>query len=216
MPPLVSPQNDVWETSAEIPCTDDVSLPRSGYCFSLVKANFPRGMNNQKQIWVVTRHQYGNTALVSQMSFARKRVEGSWDVGCFLRLDYLGESTNSACLWVDFQDTRIRKNTQKKYSQNSLEQQGAQRQCIISVYILNRGVCTEVENLGSLMSLGRGELSVIKGCLYNGGRDCTKFGIFANKRTVHNKVFVLWGCLQGEVQLYHHQGIIILISCVCC
>lgn len=105
----------------------------------------------------------------------------------------MGESTNSACLWVNFQDTRIRKNTQKKYSQNSLEQQGVQRQCIISVYILNRGVCTEVENLGSLMSLGQGELSVIKGCLYNGGRDCTKFGIFANKRTVHNKVFVLWG-----------------------
>lgn len=77
----------------------------------------------------------------------------------------MGESTNSECLWVDFQDTRIRKNTQKKYSQNSLEQQGVQRQYIISVYILNRGVCAEVENLGSLMSLGQGELSVIKGCL---------------------------------------------------
>ena len=44
-----------------------------------------------------------------------------------------------------------------------------------------------MENLGSLMSWGQGELSVIKGCLYNGGRDCTKFGIFATKRTVHNR-----------------------------
>ena len=120
------------------------------------------------------------------------------------------------CLWIDFQDTQIRKTTKRKYSQNSLKQQEVQRQYIIIVCILNRGVCTEVENLGSLMSWGQGELSVIKGCLYNGGRDCTKFGIFANKRTVHSKVFVLWGCLQGEVQLYHHQGIIILISCVCC
>ena len=91
------------------------------------------------------------------------------------------------CLWIDFQDTQIRKTTKRKYSQHSLKQQEVQRQYIIIVCILNRGVCTEVENLGSLMSWGRGELSVIKGCLYNGGRDCTKFGIFATKRTVHNR-----------------------------
>ena len=72
------------------------------------------------------------------------------------------------CLWIDFQDTQIRKTTKRKYSQNSLKQQEVQRQYIIIVCILNRGVCTEVENLGSLMSLGQGELSVIKGCLYMG------------------------------------------------
>ena len=91
------------------------------------------------------------------------------------------------CLWIDFQDTQIRKTTKRKYSQHSLKQQEVQRQYIIIVCILNRGVCTEVENLGSLMSWGQGELSVIKGCLYKGGRDCTKFGIFATKRTVHNR-----------------------------
>ena len=29
-PPVVFPPNDVWETSAEIPYSDDTSLPRSG------------------------------------------------------------------------------------------------------------------------------------------------------------------------------------------
>ena len=28
--------------------TDDASLPRTGQCFSLAKANFPRGTTNQK------------------------------------------------------------------------------------------------------------------------------------------------------------------------
>ena len=40
------------------------------------------------QIWVVTRHQYGISALVSQTSFPGdlKAVLASWNVGCFLRL----------------------------------------------------------------------------------------------------------------------------------
>ena len=44
---MVSPPNDVWETSAEIPYW---------WCITT-------------QIWVVTRHQYGISALVSQTSF---------------------------------------------------------------------------------------------------------------------------------------------------
>ena len=39
------------------------------------------------QIWVVTRHQNGISALVSQMSFGRKPVVASPNVGCFLRLN---------------------------------------------------------------------------------------------------------------------------------
>ena len=45
--PLVSPPNDVWETYAEIPYWWRVTT----------------------QIWVVTRHQYGISAYVSQTSF---------------------------------------------------------------------------------------------------------------------------------------------------
>ena len=45
--PLVFPQNDVWETSAEIPYRD-ASLPRSGECFWLVEINFSRRTTNQK------------------------------------------------------------------------------------------------------------------------------------------------------------------------
>ena len=54
MPPTVSPQNDVWETSIEIPYWWRVTT----------------------QIWVVTRHQYGISALVSQTSFGGKSVAG--------------------------------------------------------------------------------------------------------------------------------------------
>ena len=45
--PLIYQRNDVWETSAEIPYWRRVTT----------------------QIWVVTRHQYGISALVSQTSF---------------------------------------------------------------------------------------------------------------------------------------------------
>ena len=38
------------------------------------------------QIWVVTRHQHGISALVSQTSLRGKPVVASWSVGCFLRL----------------------------------------------------------------------------------------------------------------------------------
>lgn len=94
-------------------------------------------------------------------------------------------------------------------------QRKVQRQCIIGVCILNRGVCTDVENLGSLVSLRQGELSVIKGCLYNGGRDCTKFGIFATKRTVYNKDVCIMevSARRGSTVSPSRNH---LISCVCC
>ena len=72
--PLVFPRNDVWETSAEIP-----------YWWHVIG-----------QIWVafligcaarvVTRHQYGISALVSKTSFTEKPVVASPNISCFLRL----------------------------------------------------------------------------------------------------------------------------------
>ena len=41
-----------------------------------------RPTRNTTHIWVVTRHQYGISALVSQTSFC-----GETKVGCFLRLE---------------------------------------------------------------------------------------------------------------------------------
>ena len=54
MPPLVSPWNDVWEMSVEIP-----------YWWRFTT-----------QIWIVTRHQYGISVLVSQTWFCRETVGG--------------------------------------------------------------------------------------------------------------------------------------------
>ena len=70
MLPLVSPSNDVGETSAEIPY----------WWRGMVEINLRCGTTNQirsiTQIWVVTHRQYGISALVSQTSFG-KETSGS-------------------------------------------------------------------------------------------------------------------------------------------
>ena len=48
-----------------------------------------RPMRSTTQICIVTRHQYGISALVSQTSFGGKPVVASPNVGCFLRLEIL-------------------------------------------------------------------------------------------------------------------------------
>ena len=45
-----------------------------------------RPTTSTTQMWVVTRHQYGISALVSQTSFRGKQGVASPNVGCFLRL----------------------------------------------------------------------------------------------------------------------------------
>ena len=67
--------------------TDDMSLPRSGLCFWLVAPYRKITSINQKHlIWVVTRHQYGISGLVSQTSFAGKPMVELQNDDCFLRL----------------------------------------------------------------------------------------------------------------------------------
>ena len=55
--------------------TDDVLLSRSGWCFSSMKGNF-YPIRSITRIWVVTRHQHGIYALVSQTSFRRETRGG--------------------------------------------------------------------------------------------------------------------------------------------
>ena len=57
----------------------------------MAEANFPRGTTNprstsQLRVQLVTRHQYGISALVSQKSFGGKTSGGVVNVGGFLRL----------------------------------------------------------------------------------------------------------------------------------
>ena len=67
--------------------TDDMSLPRSGLRFWLVASYRKITSINQKHlIWVVTRHQYGISGLVSQTSFAGKPMVELQNDDCFLRL----------------------------------------------------------------------------------------------------------------------------------
>ena len=64
--------------------TNDASLPRSGKCFWLAKS-FLEPIRSTTQIWVVTRHQYGISALVRR-HLTGKPLVASPNVGCFLRL----------------------------------------------------------------------------------------------------------------------------------
>ena len=77
MPPTISPRNDVWETSAEIPYWWRVStqirvLLLIGCATCEICFNQSRALPH----WVVTHHQYGISALVSQTSFHGETVGG--------------------------------------------------------------------------------------------------------------------------------------------
>ena len=65
-PPVVSSWNDAWETSTEIPYWWR-TVPTSMYSFWLVE-NLLHPIRSSTQIWVVTGHQYGISALVSYTS----------------------------------------------------------------------------------------------------------------------------------------------------
>ena len=73
--PLVSPRNDVWGTSAEIPYWWRAVLPRSGRSldWSCCEGHLSQPIRSTAQIWVLTRNQYGLfSALVPQTSFDGK------------------------------------------------------------------------------------------------------------------------------------------------
>ena len=69
MLPLVSLPNDVWETSTEIPYWWRITT-QIWVVLLIGWIKFP--MQPTNQIWVVTHHQYGIPALVSQTSFGGK------------------------------------------------------------------------------------------------------------------------------------------------
>ena len=74
MLPLVFPPNDVWETSTEIPYWWRITT-QIWVVLLIGWIKFP--MQPTNQIWVVTRHQYGIPALVSQTSFGGGGTSGS-------------------------------------------------------------------------------------------------------------------------------------------
>ena len=74
-PPPASPQNDVCETSTEIPYW--WRFTTQIWEELLIGWNLLQPIRNNTQTWVMTRHQYGISALVSQTSF---RGETSGDV----------------------------------------------------------------------------------------------------------------------------------------
>ena len=78
-PPLFSPRNDVWGTRGEFLYW---WRRASDWLMQISLAALP--IRGTTQIWVVTRHHYGISLLVSH--FPGKPVLASRNVGCFLRL----------------------------------------------------------------------------------------------------------------------------------
>ena len=70
MLPLVSPQIDIWETNTEHHYPDLGSA--SGWLKQISHMHYY--IRSTTQIWVVTHHQYGNSAFVSQTSFSEKTI----------------------------------------------------------------------------------------------------------------------------------------------
>ena len=89
-PPLFSQQNDVWETTTEIPYSDVVSL--LGSTSDWLKQIFlaPQPIRYTSQIWVVIGHQNGISAVLLWCHFAGKLVVATWNFGCFLSLKLHG------------------------------------------------------------------------------------------------------------------------------
>ena len=88
---LVSPPSDVWETSAEIPYWwREHQYPDLGSVSDWLSCmgNLIQPIRNTIQIWVMVRHQYEISVLVSQTSLilVGKPFVASPNVGCFLRL----------------------------------------------------------------------------------------------------------------------------------
>ena len=68
------------------------SVSKNGLKFSKNVKSPPHALpvRSSTQIWVVTHHQYGISALVSQTSFRRKLLVASQNVSCFPQLDQHG------------------------------------------------------------------------------------------------------------------------------
>jgi len=95
-PPLVSPRNDAWRISAENSILMTYHYPDHGSISDWSCNYLHQPIRSTTQIWVVTLHQYGISALVTQTSF---REETSSDVtgnvGCFLRLTTTSSSNGT-------------------------------------------------------------------------------------------------------------------------
>ena len=74
-PPLVSPRNDVWETSAEIPYWWRVTT-QIWVVLLIGWSKFPTRHNQSEALPTVTRHHYGISALFSRTSFRVETGEG--------------------------------------------------------------------------------------------------------------------------------------------
>ena len=92
--PLVSPPNDVWEMSTEIPYRRHITTQIWVVLLIGRAAWLIQPIRSTTQIWVVMRHQYEISLLISQTSFGGE-TSGKLMlqiVGCFLRLFWVGFS----------------------------------------------------------------------------------------------------------------------------
>ena len=73
MPPLVSPHNDIWELTTEIPYWWSIT---SQIWVVLLIGRLLQLIKGTALIWVMTDHPYGISRLISQTSFCRETSGG--------------------------------------------------------------------------------------------------------------------------------------------
>ena len=85
--PLVSPRIDVWETTAENFILMTYHYPALGSTSDWLKQIYlvARPIRSPNQIWVMTSHQYGISALVRRMSFRGEISCGFYKCRLFLK-----------------------------------------------------------------------------------------------------------------------------------
>ena len=99
MPPLVPPQNDVWETAQKFH-TDDTSLLRSGKCVWLVKANFTRCTTNQKHYPDLGRNASSVWNFCTRFSDVISRANQRWRremLAVFSGYDHKKSNLHASC-----------------------------------------------------------------------------------------------------------------------
>ena len=102
--PLLSPRNNVWETSAEV----RLSMGSvSDWSFRV--GNLLQPIRGTTQIWVVTRHQCGISALVSQTSQGNEWRRRLINVGCFSHATLWCNGKSTTTVKIRYLETSINK-----------------------------------------------------------------------------------------------------------
>ena len=117
VPPTSPPLQMTSEKGAQKFHTDDASLPSASDWLNQI-SHAARPIRSPMQIWVVTRHQYGNSALVSQTLVGGETSRSA--AKCRLFSQATGHWVSSRVFGIAYFPTNQKRGFQNKYFWNSV------------------------------------------------------------------------------------------------